>query len=376
MFRDLQPALSTEIVPKTWSELLELLALQPAPWTVCIDEFPYLVAVDGSLPSRLQRFLDHQLPKGCLLILAGSSTSMMHDTFLQRSAPLYGRARKVMHVEPMDYGAFCGACGFDPADAAAFERFACVGGIPKYWEFVDESDVVKLASALYFDFASYMEQEPHRALRDEGIAGFNAIALLEAVGRGAERPSEIASRMGTRQTNLSRLLQQLLDGSILTREMPYDESVRSTKRVLYRIQDPATRFWFRVYSPHQSRWAGYAAAQKRQLIHSHAASVFEDFCRARVPESRRYWERGLEIDLVGPSPDDPETLLVAEIKWRRVSAAERRRLLSSLEAKWARTSIAARYARVRFDIMDAAPRCSRMRPGSAPCEQLLLPSVL
>jgi uncharacterized protein len=354
VFRDLQPALSTEIVPKTWSELLELLALQSGPWTVCIDEFPYLVSVDPSLPSRLQRFLDHQLPKGCLLILAGSSTSMMHHTFLQRSAPLYGRARKVMQVEPMDYGAFCRACGLDPADASAFEKFACVGGIPKYWEFIDDgSDVVKVASALYFDFASYMEQEPHRALRDEGIAGFNAIALLEAVGRGAERPSEIASRMGTRQTNLGRLLQQLLDASILTREMPYGESIRSTKRVLYRIQDPATRFWFRVYSPHQSRWTGYTAAEKRQLIHAHAAGVFEDFCRARVPESRRYWESGLEIDLVGPSPDDPETLLVAEIKWRRVSAAERRRLLTALEAKWSRTAIASRYPRARFDVIDA-----------------------
>ena len=158
-----------------------------------------------------------------------------------------------------------------------------------------------------------MEQEPHRLLRDEGIAGFNALAALEAVGRGAERPSEIASRMGTKQTNLSRLLQQLLDGSILTREMPYGESVRSTKRVLYRIQDPATRFWFRVYSPHQSRWSGYSAAERRALIHAHAASVFEDVCRARVAGSRRYWESNAEFDLVGPDPDDAEALLVAEI---------------------------------------------------------------
>ena len=260
-----------------------------------------------------------------------------------------------MHVEPMDYGAFCRACGSDPADARLFERFACVVASRNIGEFIaDGSDVVKAASALYFDFASYMEQEPHRALRDEGIAGFNALALLEAVGRGAERPSEIASRMGTRQTNLGRLLQQLLDASILTRaKRPYGESIRSTKRVLYRIQDPATRFWFRVYSPHQSRWAGYTTAEKRQLIHTHAAGVFEDFCRARVPESRRYWESALEIDLVGPLPDDPETLLVAEIKWRRVATAERRRLLTALEAKWSRTAIAGRYPRARFDVIDA-----------------------
>jgi hypothetical protein len=40
-------------------------------------------------------------------------------------------------------------------------------------------------------------------------------------------------------------------------------------------------------------------------------------------------------------------------KWLRVPAAERRRLLGALEAKWARTAIAARHPRVRFDVIDA-----------------------
>lgn len=125
---------------------------------------------------------------------------------------------------------------------------------------------MQLADTLYFGFAAYMEHEPQQPLRDEGVAGVTALAMLEAIGRGAQRPSEIASRLGTRQTNLSRLLQQLLDASMLTRKLPYGESVRSTKRVLYRMADPTTRFWFGVYSPHQSRWMSYPIRQKRELI--------------------------------------------------------------------------------------------------------------
>jgi hypothetical protein len=53
-------------------------------------------------------------------------------------------------------------------------------------------DALALAESLYFDYAPYMEQEPQRILRDEGVFGLNAAAVLEAVGRGAERPSEIA----------------------------------------------------------------------------------------------------------------------------------------------------------------------------------------
>ena len=213
--------------------------------------------------------------------------------------------------------------------------------------------VVALAESLYFDYAPYMEQEPQRILRDEGVVGLNALAVLEAVGRGAERPSEIANRLGTAQTNLSRLLQQLLDTSILTRELPFGESVRSTRKTLYRIQDPTMRFWFRVFSPHQSRWRTYAVTEKRKLIHDHAATVFEDACRARFPGAQRYWESNVELDLVAPDPDDRKRLLVAEVKWRRLTAAERKNVLRQLEGKWSHCSLRVHYPSVRFDVFDA-----------------------
>ncbi len=354
VFQDLRPQLETQLVPKTWSELLEILALQKRPWALCLDEFPYLTAVDDSLPSQLQKWLDHSIPQGCLMILAGSSTRMMNAAFLHRAAPLYGRAHKLLQVRPMDYFAFCRACNKNAAEPEAFEQFSCVGGIPKYWEFIEaRQGVIALAEELYFDFAPYMEQEPQRILRDEGVTGLNALAALEAVGRGAERPSEIAARLGTAQTNLSRLLQQLLDASILARELPYGESVRSTKKILYRIEDPTLRFWFRVYSPHQSLWRTYPRLQKKKLLHDHAASVFEDFCRARYPGARRFWEGDVELDLVAPDPDDSRRLVVAEIKFRHLSVAARKNEVRNLETKWAKCTLRARHAKVRFEVLDA-----------------------
>lgn len=354
LFQDLRIQLETQIVPKTWSEFLEILALQKRRWILCLDEFPYLIAVDNSLPSQLQRWLDHSIPPHCLVILAGSSTRMMNEAFLNRSAPLYGRARKLLHVRPMDYSAFCQACGQDADKLESFEKFACVGGIPRYWEFLEpRQGVLALVDELYFDFAPYMEQEPQRILRDEGVAGLNALAALEAVGRGAERPSEIAARLGTAQTNLSRVLQQLLDASILTRELPFGESLRSTKKVLYRIEDPTMRFWFRVYSPHQSRWLSYPIVQKKKLIHDHAATVFEDFCRARYSGARRFWENDIELDLVAPDPNDRQRLLITEVKFKHLSASERKSALHHLEDKWARCSLSKHYANFRLEVLDA-----------------------
>jgi len=158
VYRDIQDRLAVSLVPKSWSELLELLSLQKSPSILCLDEFPYLVASDPSLPSVLQRWLDHHAPKDFLLILSGSSTRMMNNLFLNRAAPLHGRARKLLHVQPMNYGAFCAARGLDAQNQESFVRFSLVGGIPKYWEFVAEkASALDLADELFFGFAPYLD---------------------------------------------------------------------------------------------------------------------------------------------------------------------------------------------------------------------------
>jgi uncharacterized protein len=376
-YRDFERDLTTAVVPRSWEELLEILRLQKeGRWIACLDEFPYLVNSDPSLPSVLQRWLDHSQPAGSLLVLSGSSTRMMHDLFLHRAAPLFGRARKLMQIEPMSYAAFCGACGLMPADEESFTRFSIVGGIPKYWEFVDPKGTpTDLAEALYFGFAPYLDQEPARILRDEGVSGLNALSVLEAIGRGAAKLSEIAGRLGTAQTNLSRLLQQLLDVSILDRLLPYGESIRSTKRTLYRIRDPALRFWFRVYSPHRSRWHTYSAEEKQRLLHDHASTVFEDYCRGLYPDAARYWEGSLELDLVRGDPHGraERSVIISEVKWRRVTPVERQGIGKELEEKWLRSGLHQRYPDARFEVLDAS-MLGEARRERAPAHRARNPS--
>ena len=351
VMRDIGPALKTNISPRNWVELLELVGLQKGHSVLCLDEFPYLVASDPSLPSVLQRWLDHQRPKSFTLVLAGSSARAMNDCFLNRAAPLYQRARKLIQVEPMNYRAFCEACGMKPGDMESFTRFALVGGIPKYWEFVEpKASALDLADELFFGRSAFLEDEPLRILRDEAIAGLNAQSVLEAVGRGAEKPSEIAARLATAQTNLGRTFQQLLDASILTREIPYGESLRSTKKSRYRIQDPALRFWFQVYSPHRTRWPTYRQADREKLIHDHAATVFEDFCRQQHPAATRYWEANLEFDYVR---DDHGCAVVSEVKFKTLTAHERRQLERHLTNGWQSSALSRRFREVRFEILDA-----------------------
>ena len=82
--------------------------------------------------------------------------------------------------------------------------------------------------------------------------------------------------------------------------------------------------------------------------------MFEDNGGARFPGAKRYWERKVELDLVAPDPEDRKRLLVAEVKWRRLFAAEPKNVLRQLESKWSRCSLRPHHTQVRFGVLDAS----------------------
>jgi len=359
IFRDLAPSLTTKLAPRTWEELFEILDLQGSGLLLVIDEFPYLVATDVTLPSRLQKWLDHRPDRTLALILMGSSTRAMSEVFLEEGSPLFGRARRTMRIDPMTYGDFCRALGLPTGDPESFLKYSLVGGVPRYWEFVrPDLSPVDLADELFFGFAPYMENEPRRVLRDEKVEGLSPVSLLEAIGRGAERPSEIAARLGAVQTSLSPVLAKLVSAAILVREIPFGESERNAKRTLYKLVDPSLRFWFRVYSPHRTLWRTYGRRARLELLQTHAGTVFEDFVRQAHPGAARYWEKGVEIDMIRPDTGESagrsRVLVVSEIKHRKLSARDRASTLHDLETRWLGSQLARSHSRVRFEVVDTS----------------------
>lgn len=254
----------------------------------------------------------------------------------------------------MDYAAFCGACGLERTSSDSFTCYALVGGIPKYWEFVEAgATALDLAEQLFHGRSAFQEDEPLRILREERITGLTPLSVLEAVGRGVSKTSEIATRLGTAQTNLGRTLQQLPDASLLEREIPFGESLRTCKKPLYRISDPALRFWFRVYSPQRTTWCrlGMEDKIKLKLLHDHAATVFEDYCRSRNPEAARYWEVGGEFDYIRK---DGDVFVVSEVKFKKLTATEKTWLKKQLAEKWKSSTASHKHASATFEILDTS----------------------
>jgi AAA+ ATPase superfamily predicted ATPase len=319
-----------------WDELLRRFwAEAPRRAILAIDEFPSLVASAPELPSLLQKRVDSPGDRGIRVVITGSSQRMMQGLVLDGSAPLFGRAREILRVEPLLAGWIRQGLSLRSA-VASTEAFAVWGGVPRYWELAGgQRGLSQAMEQLVFSPLGVLHDEPRRLLLDDLSNTTQASSILALIGAGCHRLSEIAGRLGKPATSLARPLTRLLDLGMVRRDVPFGSSLRDSKRTAYRLDDPFLRFWFRFVEPNRSRLgAGQASQVVREVereLHIHVATVFEDMVRQSVPRARygnttwrpaaSWWGPGLdrspmEVDLVAES-EDGSALLVGEVKWSR-----------------------------------------------------------
>ncbi len=321
----------------------------PAGTVLALDELPALVSAATEIPSVLQRHVDRSAAGSPHLLLTGSSQRMMQGLVLDRQAPLFGRAKEILRIRPLPAGWIGEALDLDD-EVRAVEAYAVWGGVPRYWELAaGHGDLDRAIAALVLSPLGVLHDEPRSVLLDDLRDITQAASILNLVGQGCHRMSEIAGRLGKPATSLARPLERLLELDLLHREIPYGASPRDGKRTLYRITDPFLRFWFRFVEPNHSRLeAGQAARVLTDLAAlrpHHVGSVWEDLVRDSVLRTTyggktwravgRFWGPGhdrtpLELDVVAES-DDGATVLVGEVKW--TAAGDWPRIAAELERK-------------------------------------------
>ncbi len=337
-----------------------------------VDELPYLVESSPELPSVLQRTVDGLRNEGLKIILSGSSQRMMQGLVLEASEPLYGRAREIIRLDPIHFrwtrNAFPSLSGWE-----RFNRYAVLGGIPRYWEAFEEID--DFWSALreqVFSPQGLFHDEPVHVLQDDLRDAVQATSVLSLIGQGVERPSEIAGRLQVPATALGRPLKRLMDLGFVNREIPFGCDAKSNKKTLYRMADPFLRFWYTFVLPNYSD-ANFLSTKAEVDSLQPAYRVFlgqawEQMVRdeiqrkplpgreGRLRNAARWWGTGLdrrpmEVDLVAESIDR-ETLLVGEAKLS-LSEADAVHVRAELEAKARQLPFAGKYKKIDTGIFVA-----------------------
>lgn len=322
-----------EVTYPDWERLLSRLAVDAmaAGFTgpIVIDEFPYLVAGSPELPSIVQRWIDHDARRAKLRVaIAGSSQRMMQGLVLSHAAPLYGRARVTLDLGGLSPDHLALAFGrLKPA--AVVEHWACFGGVPRYWELAAQrrGTARDRVLTLALDPLGPLFAEPDRLLLEESPPAVELRPVLDAIGAGAHRVSEIAGRLGRPVTSLGHALDRLIGMTLVRREVPYGESGKAGKRSLYKIDDSFLRLWFRVVAPNRAALTAGTAASRRAVLDEHwhllLGQAWEELCRHAVPTARgalarrgpwrppsRYWHGAEpEWDLVADAIDGRRVLL-------------------------------------------------------------------
>lgn len=348
LYFDLVNQIDLPAPPQNWDQFFKLIDSTQAPLILCIDEFPYLVETNPSLPSILQKWWDHRKKKNISLILSGSSRRMMENIFLDDKAPLFGRASQIIRLQSMSYSAFCAALHVNPKAQKSFQLYSITGGIPKYWELINpKNTVLQNVEELYFSISSIMEQEPHKWLEDDKVKELVPLSVLTAIGNGAHKPSEIASRMNTKQTNLSRTFELLTKYDFIKKEIPFGVSPKDNKKVLYSIADPTLKFWFDIYQVHRNVWKNYTSEEKNHLLLQHSSQVFEQKLRENV-NGQRYWESHIEFDAITRTQNQ---LVVYEMKFNALTDSMRKTLLTDLKLKWEKCQLYTSYPNPHFIVL-------------------------
>lgn len=304
-------------------------------FTLCLDEFPYLVEQSPELPSVLQKLVDEKQLK-YNLVLCGSSQNMMYGLFLDSTAPLYGRADEIMRITPIRLPYIQEALNLDAVSAV--EEYAVWGGVPRYWELRENRN--SLSDALRHNILSIngnLYEEPIKLFQDDVKDIVKTSTIMSYIGSGANRLSEIAARCNEPATNLSRPLKKLIDLGFLEKDVPFGINEKNAKKSLYKIADPFMAFYYQFVVPNRSFIELGRRLPLEQALAAHFSEYvsmhWEKLCRDAVTgnmingivygKAKRWWgpvlnekkeTEQIEIDVMAESLDK-KYLLVGECKW-------------------------------------------------------------
>ena len=304
-------------------------------FTLCLDEFPYLVEQSPELPSVLQKLVDEKLLK-YNLVLCGSSQNMMYGLFLDSTAPLYGRADEIMRLTLIHLPYIQKALHLNAMNA--IEEYAVWGGVPRYWELRENRS--SLDDALWRNILSVngtLYEEPIKLFQDDVKDIVKTSTIMSYIGTGANRLSEIAARCDEPATNLSRPLKKLIDLGFLEKDVPFGIDEKNAKKSLYKIADPFMAFYYQFVVPNRSFIELGRRLPLEQALTAHFSEYvsihWEKLCRDAVTgnmvngivygKAKRWWgsilnedkkPEQVEFDVMAESLDK-KYLLVGECKW-------------------------------------------------------------
>ncbi len=208
-----------------------------------IDEYPYLKQTKkkNEVDSYMQAVID-RLPENVKLILCGSYITIMKE-LLAEDNPLFGRFTLIQHIHDFDYyEASQFYTDLSVREKVAF--YGVFGGSPYVLENLEPDKTLKEnITALLLPETGLIRSHIENIMLREIQKSFDA-RILEALGNGKKKYTEIRDKIGGAETGLlDKQLKILLDMETIQKTEPINRR-NDKKKQFYEITDNLMRFYF------------------------------------------------------------------------------------------------------------------------------------
>lgn len=236
--------------PSSWDNAFRLLSAAlptDGPSIVVLDELPYVTSADNGFEGVLQRHFDREFSRRAVLVIGIGSDLAMMEALNNYDRPFHQRATEMVvpPLSPSEVGRLLSLSAGD-----AFDAYLVTGGLPLICrDWGNSKNVWSFLEVALTHATSSLLVSAERSLAAEFPGDAQARRVLEAIGQGQRRFSDIGSKAGEiKGTPLTRSLDILRAKRVITAERPL--SLRTSADTRYRIDDPYLLFWLRFLGPH------------------------------------------------------------------------------------------------------------------------------
>ncbi len=292
------------------NDIFSFLEAQSKKVLLILDEYQYLKNTKrkNEIDSLMQGIVD-RLSNHVKLVLCGSYISVMKE-LLEEENPLFGRFTCILHVDEMDY---YDASGFysNSSYVKKLEIYSVFGGSPYVLNSIDseksiKDNLIRLLLPETGILRSYIENVMLREIQK----AFD-VRILEIIGNGKKRYSELSSVVGDGKGLLDKQLKNLIDMETIYKVAPINK-VNDKRKQFYCIRDNLMRFYFTYIFGNTGmiRRIGENAFYDQMIapsIHEFISRRFEDIVNQYFQREVKFGRMQGILDIGSFWYDDPVT---------------------------------------------------------------------
>lgn len=248
------------------------------PLIVVLDEFLFMIENIPAASSVVQRFIDLSVSgTDTMLIICGSSISVMRREVEEYERPLYGRFDNRMEIGPMP---FSDCMRFHPGLPKLDQvmLYLTLGGVPKYHALEVDGSYRDYVIRHFLSDTADLRDEADNMIVAELSPRDRYIGIVNAISEGRTSHKQIYERVGIDRTTCTNALANLGSIGIVDTVHPM---MGAPKQPIYRVSDNIVAFCKEVVAyadsvPMMDAERKYSVLENR--IRTFLGHRFEDMC--------------------------------------------------------------------------------------------------